>query len=167
MSNAIKLEITQSVAKEYFSYNPETGKVIRIKSKMKSSIGRELKPRRDGYFQVAIAGSYIMVARLVFLIMTGSFPKVDVDHINGDKADNRWSNLREATKSENLQNQRQARSDNSTGYLGVSLEKKTGKFRSYITIEGNHAYLGTFTKAEDAHAAYLRAKACVHPFSML
>jgi len=101
---------------------------------------------------------------------TGIFPAIyhgewpangmQVDHINGAKDDNRISNLRVVTHSQNLHNQRRAQSGSSTGFLGVRRDK--GKYQSMIQADGSRKYLGRFDTAEEAHAAYVSAKRKLH-----
>jgi len=81
--------------------------------------------------------------------------KADIDHINGDKLDNRRSNLRACTHQQNMFNQKK-RSTNSSGYIGVSLFKATGMFEAYIHHSGKKIYLGLYHTAEEA--AYIRDK---------
>ena len=85
----------------------------------------------------------------------------DVDHISGDKMDNRRSNLRICTHQENMFNQA-LRSNNTTGFYGVSKNKKTGNFEAYLHIDGKKKYLGTFMSA--AKAAEKRDEAAKHYF---
>lgn len=80
----------------------------------------------------------------------------DVDHRNGDALDCRGSNLRQATRSQNVQNARR-RSDNKSGLKGVSLERGGNRWRADIKVAGRTQYLGSFQNAEAAHAAYLAA----------
>lgn len=80
-------------------------------------------------------------------------PAMTVDHINHNPLDNRRSNLRIATRSQNQMN-RGKQSNNTTGYKGVSLFKRTGKYRAYIMVQGKETHLGYFTTAEEASAAY-------------
>ena len=90
--------------------------------------------------------------------MTGEWPRGVVDHINGNKMDNRWANLRDVTQSVNMQNQRKATRANKTGYLGVS--PSGDKFVATITTNKAKRSLGRFDDLRHASAAYLRAKAC-------
>lgn len=83
--------------------------------------------------------------------MTGSWPKREIDHANRVPSDDRWKNLREASRSQ--QNQNQVR-PNKTGFKNVSPDKK--KFVSYINLDGKRTYLGRFDTAAEAHAAYVR-----------
>jgi hypothetical protein len=97
--------------------------------------------------------------------MTGAWPLFEIDHRNGIGTDNRWKNLRDGTRSFNIQNQRRARSDNKTGFLGVhrSGKKERKGFVAKIQLDGKQRYLGVFSTAEAAHAAYLAAKRRIHP----
>ena len=94
--------------------------------------------------------------RLAFLYMTGDWPLVQVDHIDLNGLNNRWINLRDATRSQNLANTRAWR-NNSTGFKGVSLCKKTGRYRATISLNSKQKWLGSFDTPEAAHAAYCHA----------
>ena len=97
------------------------------------------------------------------IIMGIDDPNIHVDHINGDKLDNRRINLRLATRAQNKANSRVAK-NNAIGVKGVS--KRTGPkgdaFRAHITTEGKMKSLGTFKTAEEAHAAYCKAATEAH-----
>ena len=103
--------------------------------------------------------------RLAFLYMTGRFPKVDVDHEDTIKHHNWWSNLREATRSQNMQNQRKSQLNNKLGLLGV--HSQNGKFIAQIGINGKQTYIGNFNTPEEAHIAYLNAKRELHEYNTL
>lgn len=91
-------------------------------------------------------------------LMKISDPDVVVDHINGNRLDNRKENLRIASVTENNRNQTKIRSDNSSGYRGVALNSKTGKYVAYVTgSNGKRKHLGTFSKAEEAAKAFDKA----------
>lgn len=106
-----------------------------------------------------------MAHRLAWQYATGDVPAADIDHINGVKNDNRLANLRPATRAQNMQNQRRARSDNATGILGVGCVR--GRWKSQIQSDGIRMHLGTFDTAEHARSAYLDAKAARHPFQTI
>lgn len=86
-----------------------------------------------------------------------------VDHINGDPRDNRRSNLRLATQSQNMRNQRKNKA-NTSGYKGVSHVNNNPKkpFRAYIVLNDKQIHLGLFATVEDAHAAYCEASKKYH-----
>ena len=171
-SNADRLkQITAEVAREHFSYCAQTGSLIWIKPR-----ARRLKPgdtagaiNGQGYRDVRFLGISIAAHRLAWLIAHGRWPAKFIDHINGDRADNRLTNLREISNSENLQNQRRARADNMrAGLLGVGFHKASGRFRARIGLPGGaQKHLGLFDSAEAAHAAYLLAKREHHSAGMI
>lgn len=143
------------LAKKLFYYEPETGKVFRIakltwKRNIKPCKPREIKDINNyGYIQVSFQGRPFGLHRIIFLLMTGSFPANDVDHIDGDRLNNKWENLREVARCENLRNIG-IKSSNSTGYHGVSFRKDTGKFTVYIDFDGVRYRGGSFTDLKDA-----------------
>jgi hypothetical protein len=117
----------------------------------------------NGYLQVKFWGRTYLAHRLAWLIEHGAFPEHYLDHINGNTTDNRLSNLRECTNSENQQNVN-AKRTSSSRLLGVSLIPPTGKWRAQIRANGRKYDLGAFDSEELAYAAYLKAKAEMHKF---
>lgn len=85
----------------------------------------------------------------------------EIDHINGDKLDNRRINLRPATHAQNNQN-KGLRRDSTTGYKGVCFDKRSGKYIAYINADGERTYLGYFADKVDAAKAYDRAALLLH-----
>ncbi len=115
-----------------------------------------------GYVLIRVDGEQYFAHRLAWLFVTGVWPKNEVDHRNGIRSDNRWLNLRDVTPGVNRQNRR-APSRSAAGALGVSINKKTGRFESRIrTPGGGTQHLGTFSTVEAAHAAYVAAKRRMH-----
>lgn len=106
----------------------------------------------NGYLQGRIFGGAFLAHRVIWALMTGAWPVEQVDHINGDRADNRWGNLREVSHAENGRNVKRP-SDNSTGVMGVCLPKRTGTWVAYITAAGRRIHLGSFATLEEAAAA--------------
>lgn len=160
--------ITQERLKELLHYDPDTGLFTCARSRPGCRVGAVAGTRRkDGYLVVSLDSRRYFTHRLALLYMTGELPTLDIDHINGDRADNRWCNLREATNSENMQNQRRGHSDSTSGLLGVSWHKNRSKWRAQITANKQTINLGSFSTPEEAHAAYLKAKEELHPFSTI
>src|SRR5690606_167269 len=89
--------------------------------------------------------------RLAFLYMTGEMPEKVVDHINGDRSDNRWENLRCANQSQNMANVG-IRSANTSGTPGVVWDKERQKWRAQLRVNGKKKNLGRFDSIEDAKA---------------
>lgn len=118
-----------------------------------------------GYSVLAVDGVLYRAHRLAWFYVTGAWPQGEVDHINGQRADNRFLNLRVVTGAINSQNRRRANGNSRTGLLGV-YPHKTG-FQARIMVSGSRRHLGTFQTAEAAHAAYLAAKRQVHPGNTL
>lgn len=99
--------------------------------------------------------------RVAFAISTGAWPQNDMDHINGDRLDNRLSNLREATRSENLRNSWRPEANNS-GVKGVSWCRKKKLWRATIKASGKQVGLGYFANIDDAKEAVHAARAKLH-----
>jgi hypothetical protein len=107
--------------------------------------------RNNGYVAINISGKLHRAHRLAFLYMMGAFPENDVDHINRDRADNRWANLRPATRSENKLNGGPHR-DNKSSRNGVSWFARDQKWRARGTCNGKQRHLGYFDTLEEAAA---------------
>lgn len=106
-----------------------------------------------GYVRLSIDGGQYLAHRLIWLIATGVWPSVEVDHINGDRSDNRWVNLRLATASQNKMNSA-TRAGTITGLRGVRRSCGKDRYQSKITINGRTIYLGAFGTPTEARAAY-------------
>ena len=161
---------TAEQARARFLYDPATGVLTRKAFTDKSGrlftrgAGRQVttvSKHGRGYLHVALCGRPYLVHRVIFLMQTGRWPRFDVDHINGDCADNRWLNLRPASRSQNCAN-RGAAPSNKSGYKGVSLCADTGLWRARIKFKGKQACLGRFPSPFEAHAAYVVAAKRVH-----
>lgn len=113
-------------------------------------------PNGKGYLVVRVKDRLIMAHRLAWFYAYGEWPKPFADHINGIRSDNRISNLREATKSQNMGNSR-AHKRNTSGFKGVCFHKKSGRWVANISPNREHYYLGLFDTPEEAHAAYSAA----------
>ena len=159
-------ELTQARLKELLDYNPETGVFTwKVTNSVRAVAGTQAVGLDSyGYVRIGVDKRRYKGHQLAFLYMVGVMPSGGVDHINGIKRDNRWVNLRESNQTINMHNLAFARSDNkTTGLLGTSVRKDNGKVRAYITAGGKQHHLGLFDTAEQAHAAYLKAKHELHP----
>lgn len=104
-----------------------------------------------GYLHGRIFDRPYKAHRVIWLLHSGSWPAMHLDHINGIRADNRIINLREVTRTENMQNQR-IRSDNSSGVIGVCWDKSRGNWMAYIDAHHKRVYLGRRDELEEAIA---------------
>lgn len=152
--------ITAEEARQLFSYNPDTGDLRwRTSRSGVRNNGVAGYTRRDGYRVVFVNGKLYLAHRVAWAVVNGAWPEIGIDHINGDKTDNRWGNLRLATKSQNGMN-RPAQSNNTSGYKGVSRNRK--RWAASIHEDGLKRHLGTFDTPKEAHAAYCRAAVKLH-----
>ena len=111
--------------------------------------------QKDGYLAGRIFDRMYRAHRVMWVLQTGVWPEDEIDHINHDRSDNRWCNLRAVTKSQNQRNA-SISSNNTSGVLGVSRcspgSQRRG-WRARIYVDGDHIELGRFTRKEDAAAA--------------
>jgi hypothetical protein len=161
--------LTQERLKEVLEYDPASGNFIwKKRISIRCSVGEiagKLGPQ--GYVLIGIDKKQYRAHRLVWLYFFAKFPTEDLDHINGNRADNRLNNLREVSRSVNNQNQRSGKSNNKTGYLGVSIHSKSPKFVATIKLNNKTKYLGLFKTPEEAYEVYLKAKRELHEGNML
>ncbi len=159
--------ITQERVRELFTYEPSTGSFTRRVHAGKARAGSIAGTlRSDGYLSIPIDCQMQHAHRLAWLYMTGDIP-VEIDHINGNRSDNRWANLRAVDRAANMQNQARAHSKNRTsGVLGVSgrRTKRGWSWRANIQVNGQATSLGSFPTIEAARLAYLDAKRQLHPY---
>nr|UVM90008.1 MAG: zinc-binding loop region of homing endonuclease [Bacteriophage sp.] len=128
-------------------YEPETGLLIWVEPRAPSlspgDIAGSLRP--DGYIRVTIDGKQRFAHRLAFELMGVEVPRY-VDHINGDRSDNRWANLRPATSQQNSFNRKCERKPE---------RLKSGKWRARFVSGGKRVELGIFNSEEEARGALL------------
>lgn len=157
------MNLTQQRLSELLRYEPETGhfywRETRARGALRDGIAGGVCT--NGYLNIKILGRRYLSHRLAWLYMHGRWPKHTIDHINGDKADNRALNLREATHSENQCNRKPQR-NNSSGVVGVSWHAKTRKWRADIKFRGQQKTLGYYETVELAAKARAAAAKSVH-----
>lgn len=155
--------------KEYLNYDSDTGQFTwKVRPRHNSPIlpGTIAGNNNGEYIRIGINKKYYSAARLAWLYMYGSFPSETIDHINGNKKDNRISNLRECSQAENNQNYA-AFKCNKTGLIGAHWHKARNKWKSSIGVDGKNIYLGMFDTAQEAHKAYCDAKQKIHKFQSI
>jgi hypothetical protein len=145
--------------RELLHYAPISGvftwKVYRGRKAKAGDIAGDTSNSR-GYRHIMIDGKSYKASCLAWLYMTGDWPSADVDHRDTDRLNDKWGNLRLATKSQNAAN-RSKPSHNTSGFKGVFLRKDTGKWSARISVRYRHIYLGCFETAQEAHEAYAAA----------
>ena len=155
--------ITQERLKKVLNYNPDTGDFTWLNpTSFRVQVGDIAgyhHKTQDGkvYIQTSIDGVKHYGHRLAWFYMTGEFPAGQIDHINGDGTDNRWSNLRSVTHAANSKNQK-LRSTNTSGVTGVYWAEARGKWCASITVEGKTISLGRHDTIEEAKEARLKAE---------
>jgi len=138
--------ITQNELKQQLSYNPETGLFTRItKNKGRGKVGDVAGGDDKGYVAIRVYSKRYSAHRLAWLYVYGSFPKGEIDHINGIRSDNRIDNLRDVSHKNNTRNRRKSKL-NKSGVTGVYWYKSSGKWR--VKISGKS--YGLFEDIKDA-----------------
>lgn len=151
------MKLTQERLKELLTYSPETGLFYWART---GKLARGASNGR-GYRRIAIDGKRYLTHILAWVSVTGEMPAQSIDHINGETADNRLANLRLASQAENLANKRK-QINNKSGFKGVCLDKRRGKYKAEIQKGESKKFLGYFTDPADAHRAYAEAAEKIH-----
>lgn len=160
MAKAAHIDI--EAASRLLHYNSENGVLTWTRSTGKAKAGTAAGCLSQyGYIKVTVCGKTYLAHRVAWALHFMTQPPCIIDHINGNKTDNRICNLRNGEDAINQQNQRSAHSRNKTSrLLGVSMFH--GRWRAKIYHKGRYIFLGYHPTAEAAHAAYLEAKRKIH-----
>lgn len=169
---------TPDLLRQLLTYNPETGRLIwRHRPTIWFASGAQTaevnalkwnrkhagRPALDGvgargYRGGSLAGKRVTAHRIIWAMVTGSYPETDIDHVNGDRADNRWKNLRLASRAENCRNSSGKKARNgkpaSSRFCGVRWYHWTGKWAAQIRLPSGNKHLGYFETEEEAARAY-------------
>lgn len=157
------LPVSYELLTELFIFDPDTGEITHKGSKKNQVRDGQVAGyiENSGYRRITINGRLYAAHKLMWCYVTKKFPDHELDHINLDKSDNRFINLRAVTKSQNCMNRR-VRSDSLTGHRGVRFHKSTGLFHARISKNGDRWSLGYFKKLQDALDAYANASLILH-----
>lgn len=157
--------LTYERAHERLIHDAETGELVwkidHWKKVKAGNIAGDLYG--NGYRRVCIDSKDHLAHRVVWLMAHGEWPHGEIDHINGVRTDNRLVNLRVLTSSQNKHNHH-GRSDNKSGFTGVSWFRSANRWRADITVDRKAIYLGSFHDINEAAAAYAKAKSELHTF---
>lgn len=152
---AVRSDITPEVCRELFRYDEETGRLfwkdVRYRGFHAANRGKEAFPISDqGYRKGKVHGIIFQAHRIIFAITYGRWPEGEIDHINGDRLDNRLCNLREVTPSVNRRNMR--RRHNATGPM-AGVRERFGRWIAYSGLGQKNIHIGAFATKEEAIAA--------------
>lgn len=149
------MNLTREQIEAALSYDKETGAFKWIKP-----TGRRAKAGDAagslwscGYVAIGVAGQRVLAHRLAWFIETGEWPGFDIDHINGNRQDNRIANLRPASRSQNMANTPK-RASNTSGVKGVHWSSRSRRWIARVMKDGKQIHLGTFKDLSDAAEAY-------------
>lgn len=156
-------ELNLDRLRSVLDYSPSLGlfkwRVARGRSAAGSVAGYT---NQHGYVCIGVDGAVYAAHRLAWFFTHGSWPEKQIDHINGDRSDNRIANLRVVDRCGNSQNRRAAHRDSSHGFLGASWNVQHKRWQAKIVAQKIRHHLGYFDTAESAHAAYMQAKQRLH-----
>lgn len=155
--------VTAEQARELLAYDRESGLLtwkVNRRGKVKAG-DAAAHLRSGGYLIVCLLDRLYPAHRIIWLMMTGKMPAQVLDHINRDRTDNRWCNLRESTARQNCHN-RGLSSLSTTGRKGVTYSAERRRYRVIITSDGHRRHIGYFRDIDQAAAAYDQAALKYH-----
>ena len=155
-------ELTPERLKSLLNYNPETGEFTWLVNRRRDLVGKIAGCSKHAgggkfYTYVKIDGKQYYAHRLAWLYTFGAWPENQIDHVNQDSLNNRLSNLRDVTGSENLNNQKMSK-NNLSGVTGVIFRNKSQKWEACIRVNGKLIHLGLFNLKADAIVARKNAE---------
>lgn len=160
-------EIDVGLLRRLLRYDPETGRLFWLSRSTDSCAANRVASwnarfsnreaftadHGNGYRSGGLFGRIYRAHRVAWAIHYGEWPSMWVDHINGNRSDNRIANLRLASASQNSRNTRSAKGSSSQ-FLGVHRDNSKAKWKAKIRIDGRDKHLGYFDIEEDAARAY-------------
>lgn len=156
-------DISADRVRELLDYNPATGIFTRRTDRGQRKAGSIAgTPRKNSYIAVSVDNVRYLAHRVAWLYVYGKWPDHQIDHIDGDRANNRIENLRDVLRTVNQQNQKRPQWNNKVGMLGVIYDARRNGYIARIFVNGRGIHLGQFPTAELAQAAYIGAKRAVH-----
>ncbi|MGU3475677.1 HNH endonuclease signature motif containing protein [Methylobacterium sp. D48H] len=162
----LKRDLSAAYVRSRLEYDPESGvftwRLRRVRRQYDASWNTRFAEKvagsldKDGYVTISLRGKHYRAHQLAWLYVTGVWPPHELDHRDRDKSNNRFLNLRPATKSQNAVNTAAPRS-NRSGRKGVIWQAHARKWRARIKINGRTIHLGYFAQIEEAAHAYREA----------
>ncbi len=138
------LNLTRCEILKLYSYNESTGILKRVDE---SVTGQYVS--KNGYIRVRYKRKSCAAHRVIWFYKTGAWPDCDIDHIDHDRQNNKWENLRLVSRTDNMRNATQSKA-NRSGFTGVGWCKQQGQWRSQIMVNGKSIKLGRFDNLEEA-----------------
>lgn len=163
--SAKELALSPKQVRELLYYDPVAGIF-----KWRASVSRRMRSgmaagtvNSNGYLIITIRGRLYTAGRLAWAYVRGEWPQQQIDHVNGNRLDNRFANLRDVPPRINCENLRPFNKANKTGLRGVRVTStRQVKFAAEIKVRGKIHRLGYFPNPEAAHAKYVEAKRLLH-----
>lgn len=163
--------------KKLLQYSPETGKLYwKPRDESTSPRAASFNTRHahteagclndKGYVLVSIKENRMRAHRIIYAMMTGSWPE-EVDHINGDRSDNRWGNLRNVSCRENRANTYGWSKKTSSRFIGVCKQPDCGRWKAQASVEGKTKHIGLFTCEVEAAKARDAFVSNINPYAKL
>lgn len=150
--------LTQDRLKSLLTYDPDTGEFRWRMRRSRCAPGSIAGTRTtDGYVAVMLSGKKFQSHRLAWFYMTGAWPENEIDHINRNRSDNRWANLREATRLENSRNT-DGHANSKSGHKGVAYVSRYNKWQVQMRVRGKTHYIGIYDNVADAISARKNAE---------
>lgn len=147
--NPANQQLDQALVKKFFDYNPIIGELSRRLPTANNYVGEVVGTLKNtGYLSVGLGNKEYLVHRLIWLYMKGYLPD-QVDHIDHNRTNNAWSNLREVNNTENAKNT-SVSVNSTTKITGVSFMKSRNKYRATIMVNRKQIHLGLFENINDA-----------------
>lgn len=157
-------DVTAARLRELLHYDPDTGHVRWVLPQSNRVRPGEIAgcKTRLGYYRVSIENRDYLLHRVAWAMHCGEWPRGVIDHIDGDKTNNRAANLRDVSVAVNMQNRRTATSGTASGILGATWHKPSRSWQARVKTGGKTTSLGYFKTPEEAHEAYVAAKRKLH-----
>ena len=152
-------DIPVAELRRLFTYNPDDGELRWAVDRNGGAYAGDVAGTNTGrgYLAICTRGKNYRVHRIVWAIVHGEWPELQIDHINGIRDDNRLCNLRLATAQQNMIGRRGFSRPSASGYRGVHRTKGSKPFRAYARINGKNVILGYFHCPKEAHAVHVAA----------
>lgn len=153
--------------REYLQYDAQTDGFVWLKrfgnSRVKVGNSAGWLDKVKGYVRIMVTGKKYLAHRLWWSLTHGTWPKSQIDHINGERSNNRLDYLRDVSSQENSHNRQKLSSKNTSGYYGICWDAQTQKWRAAIVLNIKKMYLCLYATALEASAACEQVKLRYHP----